>query len=140
MRLPPFEIVPHTADIGLVVRGRDTTELLVNSGRGLNAILFRSPPSGRDIERDVHIESADADTLLIDWLNELLYLLDGERLAFSLFEPVEVSASRASVRCLGERYDPARHHLIRDVKAATYHMAGIRPVGGGYEARVILDI
>jgi SHS2 domain-containing protein len=94
MRLPPFEIVPHTADIGLVVRGRDTTELLVNSGRGLNAILFRSPPSGRDIERDVHIESADADTLLVDWLNELLYLLDGERLAFSRFAQVPRRAVR----------------------------------------------
>ena len=140
MGLPAFEVISHTADIGLLVRGGDIAELMVNGGHALNAIMFREPPSGRNLERDIRIDSAGPDTLLVDWLNELLYMFAGEQLVFSRFTVREVSTGHAAIRCEGEEYDASRHHVARDVKAATYHMAGIRSTGNGYEAQVILDV
>jgi SHS2 domain-containing protein len=140
MDRPPFETVPHTADIGLLIRGRDAGELLFHAAQALNSILFFETPTGCELGRLVEVESPDFDTLLIDWLNELLYLFSGEGLVFSTFDVREVTETRAAVLCRGERYNPARHDLARDVKAATYHMAGVRATPAGLEARVILDV
>ena len=137
---PPYEITSHTADIGLVIRGTDMAELLVNGGYALNAIQFEQPPLGRDISREIRVESTGTDTLLVDWLNELLYMFVGEGLVFSRFKAMDVSGASAVLLCEGEQYDPSRHAVVRDIKAATYHMAGVRCTDEGYEARVILDV
>ena len=140
MSRQPFEMVAHTADIGVLIRGRDIEELLVNAARGLYSILLCATSPAERLERVVTVDSPDGDALLVDWLNELIYLFDAERLAFSRFEFEHLTECRLQVRCFGEYIDTARHKVVRDVKAATYHEAHIQRVENGYAVRVILDV
>ena len=137
---PRYEITSHTADIGLLVRGSTMGELLVNGGHALNSVLFRKPPTARDVHRTIDVESSGGDAMLVDWLNELLYLYEVERIVFSHFQTRNVSDTFARIDCEGTGYDPSQHAAALDIKAATYHMAGVHRKGKGLEAQVILDI
>ncbi|MFW6056552.1 MAG: archease [Chloroflexota bacterium] len=137
---PRYEITSHTADIGLLVRGHSMDELLVNGGHALNAVLFRKPPTRRQLHRIIDVESSGRDALLVDWLNELLYLFEVEHVVFSHFQARDVSDTQARVECEGTHYDPSYHQAALDIKAATYHMAAVRHKGDVLEAEVILDI
>ncbi len=137
---PRYTIMSHTADTGLLVRGRTMAELLVNGGHALNAVLFRNPPTARELHRTVDVESSGRDTLLVDWLNELLYLYEVEHVVFSHFRTRDLSGTRVRIDCEGTVYDPVHHAATLDIKAATYHMAAVRRKGDALEAQVILDI
>ncbi len=140
MSRQPFEMVSHTADIGMLIRGRDREELLLNAAQALYSNLFRATGLAERLERVVTIDSPEGDALLIDWLNELIYLFDTDRLAFSRFEVELLTECRLQVRCFGEYIDTSRHRVVRDVKAATYHEAHVQRVEDGYAVRVILDV
>ncbi len=140
MSRQPFEMVAHTSDIGVCIHGGDMEELLVNAARALYSILLRTTNLTERLERVIAVDSPDGETLLIDWLNELIYLFDAERIAFSRFEVELLTECRLQIHCFGERIDTTRHEVVRDVKAATYHAAHIHRTRGGYSARVILDV
>jgi len=140
MSQQPFEIVSHTADIGMLVRGRDTGELLVHAAQALYSVLFYTTGFTQQLERIVVIDSLDGDTMLVDWLNELIYLFEAERLVFSRFQIEQITESGLRIRCLGECIDTGLHDVARDVKAATYHDVHISRTEDGCAARVIFDV
>ena len=135
-----FRMASHTADVAVDIYGSDIPELLLNAASALNAIVFAEVDIQPRMHRTVSLDSVDDDTLLIDWLNELIYLLDAEQAVFSDFVVARHTTGIAEIRCRGERLDPARHRLAREVKAATYHGAHIRTDARGYTARVIFDV
>ena len=120
--------------------GHNVPELIVNAAHALSFIEFAELDVRPNVERLVKLESVDDDTLLIDWLNELIYLLDADHLIFGRFEVVCHTPGSAEIRCHGELLDPARHRLVREVKAATYYGAHIRTDDYGYTATVIFDV
>ena len=140
MSRQPFEMVAHTSDIGVCIHGGSMDELLVNAAHALYSIMLRTSGLEERLERVVAVDSPDAETLLIDWLNELIYLFDAERLAFSRFDVEQLSECRLEIRCFGESIDTSRHRVAREVKAATYHAAHIYRTRGRYSAHVILDV
>jgi SHS2 domain-containing protein len=140
MERAPFEIVEHTADVAMVVRGEDMAGLLRHSARALYHLTVTGPGFAATHCRSVTIDSVDDDALLVDWLNELLYLLYAEHIAFSEFRFDELAAGRLTAQCCGELLKHEVHKMQREVKAATYHMAHIERVSEGYSARIILDV
>jgi SHS2 domain-containing protein len=136
----PWETFEHEADVGLVVRGRDGPELFAQAGLALYELVC-------DLEaveqRDRYRLAGRADgveALLVDWLNELVFLFEGRGVVCSGFSFRRWSETAYAAAALGEPVDPARH-VTRDlVKAATYHGLSVAATAGGLEARVILDV
>ena len=116
-----YEIFEHTADLGLRVRAATLPELMADAGRGLFAMVVDDLASIRPVlTRQFHISGSDKTYLLFDWLNELLYVCDTERLAFSQFD-VQMTADGLTATVGGEPLDPTRHRLTHEIKAITYH-------------------
>ena len=135
-----YEIFEHTADLGLRVRAPTLPELLADAGRGLFAMVVENLDSVQPVvTREFHIAGTDQTYLLFDWLNELLYLCDTERLAFSQFS-VEVNEEGLNAVARGEPLDPGRHHLTHEIKAITYHGLKVEETQDGWLAEVIVDI
>ena len=140
MAQPPFEILEHTADAGIVAHGGSLEETLANAAAGMFA-LMADPDGVRPLEeRRIDVEGRDHEGLLVRWLTELLYYLDAEEMLFSRFVVEEISGRRLRARAWGERIDRERHRLHFGVKAVTRHMLEIRPEDGGYRAQVLFDI
>lgn len=135
-----YETFEHTADLGLRVRAQDLNALFAEAGRGLFSIVVENLDDVRPVEtRSFEIAGIDREYLFFDWLNELLFVCDTERMAFAEFE-VHVTGSGLTATARGEKLDPARHRVSREIKAITYHQLKVEQTTGGWLAEVILDI
>lgn len=136
----PFEILDHTADTGFRAWGSTVAELFENSAR---AMLALSADTSAVVEREhkvIELESEDYEPLLVDWLNEILYLFDSDAFAPANFQVEEITPRRLKARLSGERRDPKRHPWTLIVKAVTYYELRVEQRNGRWEAQVFLDI
>jgi SHS2 domain-containing protein len=69
-----FEEINHTADRAFRVTGRDMTALLKNAACAMQALEGVPPPAEASATREIEVEGVDRETLLVNWLNEILYL------------------------------------------------------------------
>jgi len=132
-----FEEIDHTADWALRVRGRDLRELLINAARGMVSLIIADPATlSGDVEQALELEAIDAESLLVDWLNELAYWAEAEMLVFHQFELQDVTSTslRATIRG-GHAPDLKKH-----IKAVTYHNLEIVETVNGLEATVVFDV
>lgn len=135
-----YETFEHTADLGLRVRAADLNTLFAEAGRGLFSMIVENIDDVLPVEtRTIEISGTQRDYLLFDWLNELLYVSDTERLVFSQFD-VSVGSSGLSATVRGQRTNSDRHHLSHEVKAITYHHLKLEESPEGFQAEVIVDI
>ena len=117
-----FRLIEHTADIGLVAYGRTLAEAFANAGFGLFSIIADLKPVRETESCRLEVSEEDAEGLLFEWLNRLIYFFDVEMLLFKKFDISDFDENRLKSVCYGEKYDPSRHHLKIGVKSATYHM------------------
>ena len=133
-----FQLIEHTADIGLIAWGNNLAEAFANAAFGLFSIIAElKPVKGTDF-RQIVISEDDPEALLFEWLNSLVYFFDVELLLFKKFDILYFDSRRLTAVCHGEKYDPSRHHTKSGVKAATYHMLEVDR--GRNRVRVILDV
>jgi SHS2 domain-containing protein len=135
-----WETFEHEADVGLVVRGRDGPELFAEAGRALYSLVCDLDTVE---ERESYSLAGEADAvepLLVDWLNDLVYLFEGRGVVCRRFGFREWQETLYRAEAYGEPVDPVRHSPRDLVKAATYHGLSVRGVEGGLQARIILDV
>lgn len=90
--------------------------------------------------REVAARGSGVDALLVNWLNECLYVHDLEGFVVHDLEPPEVTGALVHGILHGEPIDPVRHPRGTVVKAATFHRLEVAESPGRVSARVILDI
>jgi SHS2 domain-containing protein len=135
-----FEEIEHTADIAIRVRGRSLAEMFANAAYGM-ACQMAGPPASTDavgetIERTIELTAYDAETLLVTWLGELLYLSEREECVFTEFDMVEVTASRLQAVARGGPAATDRRHI----KAVTFNDLDIVHTDAGYETTIVFDV
>jgi SHS2 domain-containing protein len=135
-----FEIIDHTADIGIIAYGSDIKQLFSNAALALFSLITEPESIKEKLQRDLEIISEDKDNLLVEWLNELIYLFDSEHILFKRFKIEILGSNQLQAICYGEKFDPSRHRIKIGVKAATYHMLKVDEDSSGYRAQVIFDI
>jgi SHS2 domain-containing protein len=136
----PFEILDHTADIGIIVHGENLKALFENAGKGFFHLITDLRKVKRRVERRVSLEGESLDRLMVDWLSELLYLHDVENLLFKEFKVESVGEDGLKATVKGEAFQDGVHAIKTEVKAVTYHQIEIRQETGGWRAQVILDL
>jgi SHS2 domain-containing protein len=135
-----FEIIDHTADTGIIAYGATMKQLFSNAASGMYSLIFDFPPENKPVQRAVVLQSFDDEGLLVEWLNELLFLFDMEHVVFDRFEFDMLEKGKLEARCTGYKIDWQHNKPLREVKAATYHMMNISKSRKGYQAQVIFDI
>ncbi len=135
-----FEIIDHTADVGIVAYGADVEELFSNAALALFSLITELESIKEKLHFDLKVSSEDRDSLLVEWLNELIYLFDVEHILFNRFDIESLTHNQLKAVCYGETFNPVKHKIKIGIKAATYHMLKLDKDGGGYKAQVIFDI
>ena len=134
-----FEIVDHTADVGIIAYGADMNQAFANAARALFSLITELDDVAEVLYRDIELTAPDEESLLVEWLNELIYLFDVENIVFKRFEITKLNNTQLKARSYGEKVDKSRHKLKTGVKAATYHMLRIDK-DNGCKAQVLFDI
>lgn len=136
----PYEAFEHTADIGLHAYGQTLSELFLHAAAGMESLMVAPEQVQISVSRSVAVEGRDQISLLISWLNELIFLFDTEYLLLRQFEIHELTDTALRATVSGEPYDYQRHDLSSAIKAVTWHEASIESTVEGYKARIIFDI
>ena len=136
----PFDILEHTADIGFRAWGASPAELFQNAACAMMAIAADTDSIEEREELSVELTAEDYESLMVDWLSEVLYLFDASRFAARRFVVDEISPRGLRARLLGEPRDPQRHPWELIVKAVTYHELKVVEKNGRWETEVYLDI
>lgn len=133
-----YEIVEHTADVGIRATGRSLQEAFRETTLGLLDITGTWVPNGGD-EIPLTFEGTDAASLLVDWLGEILYLQDARDALVSGVEVERASDLRVSgVVRLTPRGDLDPEGTA--VKAITYHQLAVEPREDGWHITVFVDV
>ena len=135
-----FEVLDHTADIGIIAYGTDIKQVFANAAAGMASLIVDLDEIGDHIHRDIELKSYDDENLLVEWLNELLYIFDVEHILFRRVEVDTLHISKIEARCYGDRIDFQRQRIKREIKAATYHMLTLDKKDTIYSAQIIFDI
>ena len=136
----PYEVFEHTADIGLHAYGATLPDLFIHAAQGMESLMVAPEQVQSRVTRAVAVEGHDEISLLIAWLNELIFLFDTDFLLLRDFEIDAISPVMMRARVSGETYDAQRHDLSSAIKAVTWHEASVEQSDNGYKARIIFDI
>jgi SHS2 domain-containing protein len=132
-----YRFTDHEADVGLVVYGRDYEDMFANGAYALFSVICDLRRVRKKETRQFFIPGKP-DALVV-FLNEILYMWDVDR-----FIPkrarVEREGDTFHVFAEGEIFDPERHYIRREIKAATYHGFSILEYEDGCEATLVLDL
>lgn len=134
---PGHEFVDHPSEAHILVRGRSIAEVAAEAGLALADLALGEPlPKATGAWREVEVRSRDGAALLVDWLNELIYLGESERWIPLEFDVLEATTTYIRARMRGTVL-PESPSLV---KAATHHGATLEDVGGALEAHLLLDV
>ncbi len=134
-----FEIINHTADVGIIAYGADMKEMFASAAKALFSLITELADIEEVVHRDIELTAPDQESLLVGWLNELIYLFDAEQIIFKRFDIAQLNDTHLKARSYGHKVDSSKHKLKTGVKAATYHMLKIDQSNGG-KVQVLFDI
>ena len=132
-----FEIIEHTADVGVLASGSTLEECFEQATRGLLDITGAWAPG--DGERtEIRVEGRDLGSVLVDWLSEVLYLQDARDAVITDIGVEQVSDNSAT-GWVG--LTPRTSELSGTaVKAITYHQLSVDRTAEGWTTRLIVDV
>lgn len=132
-----YKILDHRADLEIEIIGRNKKEIFQNALLAVRDYL--SPiflKETRKVKRDIKIESIDLPTLLIDFLNEVIYLSEVKKESYTKIEFGELSEKRLKGTLYGEKVGG----FSREIKAATYHNLQLKRKKGVFKTKVLFDV
>jgi riboflavin kinase/FMN adenylyltransferase len=128
--------VDHTADRALRVWGRELPDLFIGAARGMTSLMADLDGLAATEWREVRLEAWDRESLLVDWLNELLFLTETERLLFVDYR-IESLTDTALVARVRGAHTPVTKAAV---KAATYHDLRLVRDGTGWSTVITFDV
>lgn len=141
-----YKILPHTADLRLEIYGQTLEKLFKNAVSALAAILTLTSTSkgygshgfdrgGKDKEI-IKIQSTNFNTLLVDFLNEILARSNINKRVYKIYKIIKLESNFIDTEVIGRKIEEFK----KDVKAVTYHEATIKKENNTWKANLVLDI
>lgn len=139
-----FEFLEHTADAYVAAYGRNLAEAFENAALAMFEVMTDAEKIKPRVEETVEVEAHDRQSLLYNWLEELLVRFELSNILYSRFSVQEMGEKRdclwLKAKISGEPFDEAKHRQKVGVKAITYHRMEIEEKPGKVTLRFILDI
>ena len=135
-----YEIIDHTADVGLRAYGKDLKTLFTNAAGGMFSILADLKNVHPQRSLKIKVEAPNIEELFLSWLSELLYQYESKKIIFKEFSVDKLDEKKICARAQGEKLDFKRHTLKTEIKAVTYHQLNVEMVKDYWQGVVIFDI
>ncbi len=140
MKKKNFEIIEHTADIGIRVFGRNLKDLFKNAGLAIFELSSEKISTHDKNHKEISIQQKadNLEELFLNWLNELLSLSAAKGIIFENFKFEQLDEKNLKAVGIGSRI--TNYKVNTEIKAATYHQLEIKKNKSGWQAEVILDV
>ena len=135
-----WEHFPHDAEIGVRGFGATPEQAFEQAALALTAVITDPAEVAAKEMLQLSCTAPDAELLLADWLNSLIFEMVTRNMLFSRFE-VHLEGNHLSAQAWGEALDVARHHPAVEVKGATYTSLKVaQQPDGGWLAQCVVDV
>ncbi len=131
-----YEEIEHTADWALRVRGPDLPALFSNAALGMMELAGVRKENTAGDPRKIELQADDRETLLVDWLHELLVALELEQIAF---RDIRLEIAKGT-RLEGTVRAVPLASMEKPIKAVTFNELDIRETSQGLEATIVFDV
>jgi SHS2 domain-containing protein len=142
--MKPFELIEHTADIGIKAHGSTLAELFENSAKGMFSIIagegYKAQGSNAVRNIDINTDKDDLEEVLVSWLSELLYIFNREKIYFSDFKILSLNNRSIKAEATGVNIDLYQSSLYTEIKAVTFHNLKIEENMEGFSCAIIFDV
>jgi SHS2 domain-containing protein len=133
-----FEEISHTADVKIRVHAPTLEALFSETFKALMQVMYGTDRTG-GIFKEIRIESSDNESLLADFLSEVLFVSEVESLVFSDVD-IRIDGLSLTAKLTGEPFDPVRHSGGSEVKGISYSGLAITHEAKGYKLDIIFDV
>jgi SHS2 domain-containing protein len=135
-----FRLFDHTADLGVEIFGHTREDLFVHAVLAIVELTTDAKRIAPDLEKRFTVEGADQTDLFINYLREVLYLINGEGFLPRGVSIDEFHSRRLTATLRGEYFNTKKHRINKEIKAVTYHQAAVTETEKGWKGRVIFDV
>jgi SHS2 domain-containing protein len=131
---PEFEEIDHTADLQIIAYGKTLEELFTNAGKGMYQVISARPGGAEEKSRSVILKENDPETLLVAYLEELLFLADHGLMTLN---------PRLNISLTELNGDIPLYSILdikTEIKAVTYHEMEIVEEDEVYRTKITFDV
>lgn len=122
------------------MRGANLRTLFENAARALTDLMLSGDSPVKPTPITISVSGDDLPDLMVRWLTEVLYLLEGEGLVVTSTRIRRISSIRLEAALDTVPYDPAIHERQSEVKAVTYHQIEVARRQDHWESKIIFDV
>ena len=134
------ELENITADVGIEAWGLGLEDAFTSAVHGLASLLSDSSGGDQPLTRRIRIEAVSLPSLLVQLLNEIIYLEDTESFLPGKITYLKIRNNHLDATLTGAIFDPEIHTLNAHIKAATYHGLELVEEGDEVRVKVIFDV
>ncbi len=135
-----FETFDTTADVGITVYGENLKDIFGQAAIGLFSFITNVKKLDTKISKSLEINADSYENLLINWLNELIFLFDTEGFVGKDIKIKELSETKLIAMIKGDFFNEKKHSRGVLIKAATYHKLKLEKKNNGWMATILFDI
>jgi len=135
-----FELIEHTADVGVIGKGKTMADAFESAAYGMFSIIADLEKYEPTDSTQVVATGDDDITLLERFLSSLLVIFDGDGLLPLDFEITEISSGRLTCWVSAKKISDDIEWIGPTIKAVTYHMMSVEDHAGEWRAQVIFDV
>jgi SHS2 domain-containing protein len=135
-----YEFFETEADVGVRATAPTDREAFARAAEGVFALTADPTTVGEREHREVRAQADSDEALLVNWINECLYVHEIEGFVVRRVEVDTLGGGMVHGVLIGEEFDAARHHAGTIVKAATSHGVRVDRAGNGVHLSIILDV
>jgi SHS2 domain-containing protein len=130
-----YEFLEHPGDIKIRSYGQSLPELFINTALGMMNFLYGQQKTNLTHSERITIKAGDLESLLVDWLSEILWLSDTNHRLYTHYKIIEFDENK-----IVADVDSGQAKAKEDIKAVTYHELNINKTTDGWTATVVYDI
>ncbi len=135
-----YRTVNRPSELLVKVSGKTQAELFANSAFALFDLMTDVEKIELKENLPLEVEGVDRDDLMVNWMRELLYLFQGSGYLLREFQVHEVKEDYVRGEVGGEKYDPDRHEIQRDIRSIAFQQSRIEKTGDQWIAQVIFEL
>ena len=136
--MEPYKYLEHTADVKFRAFGKTLEEAFANAALASFNVITDTKKIEPKITKEFRIESDTKESLLYDFLEELLFLLDAEAFLLHEVKDLKIIGNRLECKAVGDTFKS--QEVSGNIKSVTYSEMFVKEKKDGWVVQVVLDI
>lgn len=133
-----FKFLEHTADMKFQAFGNSMEKIFENSALALKEAICGKIRIKDKEEKTINAEGKDPESLLYNFLEEILYLLDAEDFIIGKIKKIKITNLKLTAVLSGDK--ASDYNFTNSVKAITYNEMFVKNIKGKWTAQVVVDV